>query len=189
MKENQFVEVMRKHSDEKLLEILNVKRKDYVADAITAAEEVLIERGVSFTKIQNEKFEEKDNRPFVEKIRASSEKRLFGHIIDIAFIIIIAMLIESTSMSELEIRLSYSAFYFLYFFGLETTNGGKTIGKRLLKMSVINNKGENLSTTQIFIRCLCRFIPFDAISFLCGWNWHDFLSTTYVVDDKKMKQQ
>lgn len=55
---------MRKHSDEKLLEILNVKRKDYVADAITAAEEVLIERGVSFTKIQNEKFEEKDNRPF-----------------------------------------------------------------------------------------------------------------------------
>jgi uncharacterized RDD family membrane protein YckC len=99
------------------------------------------------------------------------------------------MLIESTSMSELEIRLSYSAFYFLYFFGLETTNGGKTIGKRLLKMSVINNKGESLSITQIFIRCLCRFIPFDAISFLCGWNWHDFLSTTYVVDDKKMKQQ
>lgn len=55
MEENQFIEVMRKHSDEKLLEILNVKRKDYVADAITAAEEVLIERGVSFTKIQNEK--------------------------------------------------------------------------------------------------------------------------------------
>ena len=196
MEENQFIEVMRKHSDEKLLEILNVKRKDYVADAITAAEEVLIERGVSFTKIQNEKFEEKDNRPFIEKIRASSEKIMFGHIIDIAFITIltflvkiIAMLIESTSMSELEIRLSYSAFYFLYFFGLETTNGGKTIGKRLLKMSVINNKGESLSITQIFIRCLCRFIPFDAISFLCGWNWHDFLSTTYVVDDKKMKKQ
>lgn len=48
MEENQFIEVMRKHSDEKLLEILNVKRKDYVADAITAAEEVLIERGVRF---------------------------------------------------------------------------------------------------------------------------------------------
>ena len=29
MEENQFIEVMRKHSDEKLLEILNVKRKDY----------------------------------------------------------------------------------------------------------------------------------------------------------------
>ncbi|WP_195630005.1 hypothetical protein [Bacteroides finegoldii] len=35
MEENQFIEVMKKHSDEKLLEILNVKRKDYVADAIT----------------------------------------------------------------------------------------------------------------------------------------------------------
>ena len=29
MEENQFIEGMRKHSDEKLLEILNVKRKDY----------------------------------------------------------------------------------------------------------------------------------------------------------------
>lgn len=69
MEENQFIEVMRKHSDEKLLEILNVKRKDYVADAITAAEEVLIERGVSFTKIQNEKFEEKDNRPYSQYLQ------------------------------------------------------------------------------------------------------------------------
>ena len=32
MEENQFIEVMRKHSDEKLLEILNVKRKDYKSD-------------------------------------------------------------------------------------------------------------------------------------------------------------
>lgn len=43
---------MRKHSDEKLLEILNVKRKDYVADAITAAEEVLIERGLVSPKFK-----------------------------------------------------------------------------------------------------------------------------------------
>ena len=69
MEENQFIEVMRKHSDEKLLEILNVKRKDYVADAITAAEEVLIERGVSFTKIQNEKAQglREDIRDFTDQ--------------------------------------------------------------------------------------------------------------------------
>lgn len=44
MKQNQFLEVMRKHSDDELLEILNVKRQDYVADAIAAVEEVLKER-------------------------------------------------------------------------------------------------------------------------------------------------
>lgn len=50
MKQNQFLEVMRKHSDDELLEILNVKRQDYVADAIAAVEEVLKERGVSLRK-------------------------------------------------------------------------------------------------------------------------------------------
>ena len=54
MKENQFLEVMRKHSDDELLEILNIKRTEYVADAIAAVEEVLQERGVSYEKKSDE---------------------------------------------------------------------------------------------------------------------------------------
>lgn len=37
-KRNQFLEVMRQHSDDELLKILNDKRKEYVVDAIAAAD-------------------------------------------------------------------------------------------------------------------------------------------------------
>lgn len=194
MEENLFIEVMRKHSNEELLEILKVKRKDYVTDAITAIEAVLKERKVSYEKRPDpdEVFIPKDGKLLIEKRCANSAKRLLGHIIDVTFIIIITIIIltlatiaESTSISDFEINLYYLIFYFLYFFGLETTNRGKTIGKRLLRMSVMNNKGEKPSITEIFTRSLCRLIPFDAISFLCGWNWHDTLSATYVVNDRE----
>lgn len=197
MKENQFLEVMRKHSDDELLEILNVKRKDYVADAIAAVEEVLKERGVSYEKKSDDAFIAEDKTLTLEKIKASSGKRLLGHIIDVAFIMFFTIVIlkfatitKSATISNLEINLTYFAFYFLYFFGMETaSNGklGKTIGKRLLRMSVTNDKGESPSISIIGLRTLCRFIPFDMLSFLWDGNWHDSLSGTYVVSDYKLK--
>ena len=54
MKENPFLKAMRKHSDEELLEILNVKRNEYVADAIAAVKEVLKERGTTYREITEE---------------------------------------------------------------------------------------------------------------------------------------
>lgn len=193
MKENPFLEVMRKHSDDELLEILNVKRKEYVADAIAAVEEVLQERGVSYEKESDDVFIAEDKTLTFEKIKASSWKRLLGHIIDVAFIMFMTIMIlkfaiiaESTTISNLEIDLTYFAFYFLYFFGSETTSNGKTIGKKLLRMSVTNNKGKSPSMSKIGLRTLCRFIPFDILSFLWGGNWHDNISGTYVVFDKEL---
>lgn len=193
-KKNHFLEIMKKHSDSELLEILNVKRKDYVADAITAAEDVLKERGVSYEKRTNDKNEKKDKILTVEKIKSGSGKRLLGHIIDVTFVMVVTILAlkfatitESTPISNLEINLTYFAFYFLYFFEMEVTSNGKTIGKKLLRMSVINNKGEDTSMSKIGLRTLCRFIPFDGLSFLWGGNWHDNISGTYVVCDSKLK--
>lgn len=195
MKENQFLEVMREHSDDELLEILNVKRGEYVADAIAAVEEVLKERGVSYEKKSDNAFITEDKTLTTEKIKVDSGKRLLGHIIDVAFIMFITIMIlklaviaESTTISNLEIDLTYFAFYFLYFFGAETTYNGKTIGKKLLKMRVTNEKGENPSMSKIGLRTLCRFIPFDILSFLWGGNWHDNISGTYVVSDNKLEK-
>jgi hypothetical protein len=37
---------------------------------------------------------------------------------------------------------------------------------------------------QIFLRTLCRFIPFEPISFLGGaGGWHDRFSSTFVVKE------
>lgn len=195
MGKNQFIEVMKKHSTEKLLEILNTQRKDYTEDAIAAIEEVLKERGVNYEKKTDKTCVVRNEILTIEKIKADTWKRLLGHIVDVAFImfltvtiLIFAVIAESATISNFEINLTYSAFYFLYFFGMEATNDGKTIGKKLLRMSVTNDIGESSSMSKIGLRTLCRFIPFDILSFLWGGNWHDNISGTYVVSDKKLKK-
>ncbi len=58
-----------------------------------------------------------------------------------------------------------------------------TIGKCITNTIVVNESGERPSFMTIAGRTLCRFIPFDAFSFL-GANsrgWHDSMSGTYVV--------
>lgn len=194
MKENQFLEVMRKYSNDELQDILNVRRKEYVTDAIAAVEEVLKERGVNYEKQPDEVFIE-DEIMTIDKIKADNGKRLLGHIIDVAFIMFLTVIIlklaviaENATISNFEINSTYFAFYFLYFFGMEATNNGKTIGKKLLRMSVTNDIGESSSMSKIGLQTLCRLIPFDILSFLWGGNWHDNISGTYVVSDKKLKQ-
>lgn len=76
MDENRFLEVMRKHSDAELLEILNVKRTEYVADAISAVEQVLKERGVGYEKKPDEDFNLGEKILTIEKIKVSLESIL-----------------------------------------------------------------------------------------------------------------
>jgi uncharacterized RDD family membrane protein YckC len=58
----------------------------------------------------------------------------------------------------------------------------RTPGKFLLGTAVITATGEKPSFPQIIGRTLCRFIPFEAFSFLGeGEGWHDSISKTQVV--------
>ncbi len=191
MKNNPFLDVMRQHSDEELLQLLNVKRTDYVADAIAAAEEVLGERGVAFEKKPGEVFEQKDTSIDIESIKASMGIRLLGYIIDSVVIVIIAMVVLSFAEAAgnvVNVNMLCSALIFLYYIVLECADGHKTLGKRILKTSVVDERGEALASKSILIRTLCRFIPLDHISYIMGWNWHDSLSKTYVVHDDKLKK-
>lgn len=68
-------------------------------------------------------------------------------------------------------------YYFIgeYFFG-------KTLAKLFTKTYVTNEFGEKPGFVAVLIRTLCRYIPFEYLSFL--WSpvgWHDRLSKTYVV--------
>lgn len=134
MKTNPFLDVMRQHSDEELLQILNVKRTDYVADAIAAAEEVLGERGVIFEKKPDEVFEQKDTSIDIESIKASMGIRLLGYIIDSVVIVIIAMVVLSFAEAAgnvVNVNILCSALIFLYYIVLECADGHKTLGKRI----------------------------------------------------------
>ena len=65
--------------------------------------------------------------------------------------------------------------------------GGSGCSKEEAPVVVLED-GTKPTTSDIVIRSLCRFIPFEAFSFLGdeGRGWHDSLSDTYVVDVEKL---
>ena len=119
-------------------------------------------------------------------------KRLFAFIIDLFVINIIVYPIILFNWDYIlrnsgHNLLLYSVIitflpYFLYFFFTELLFE-KTLGKKILRLEVYvpNNKWFN-----ILIRNVCRFIPFDPISFLFDKSsfWHDKLSNTSVILQK-----
>lgn len=67
----------------------------------------------------------------------------------------------------------------------------RSIGKYVTKTKVVTHEGLRPDFGTIFIRTLCRLIPFNALSFLGenGKGWHDSISKTYVVDINKFESK
>jgi uncharacterized RDD family membrane protein YckC len=81
--------------------------------------------------------------------------------------------------------LSYVLMFFFYFLWENHTQ--KTPGKYVTKTRTVTKDGLRPDTRTILIRTLCRFIPFDNLSFLIGKNpigWHDRLSKTIVIKEE-----
>ncbi len=138
-------------------------------------------------------------------IYASREKRFVNMIIDIAgfyaFLFLIGVVIGLIALLGIEGPLNYFStisgiedyiISFLigvvYFMTMETLFQ-KSLGKFVTKTIVVMEDGSKPKVSDIFIRSLCRYIPFDALSFLgdIGRGWHDSISNTYVVDEVKFK--
>jgi uncharacterized RDD family membrane protein YckC len=66
---------------------------------------------------------------------------------------------------------------------------GRSVGKFITGSVVVDENGEKPSFGAIFKRSLCRYIPFDAFTFLGGSRgWHDSISDTYVVSKKGLDE-
>lgn len=77
-------------------------------------------------------------------------------------------------------NLVFYAGYFLYIF-LSEAIFRQTFGKIWTNSCVVSN-GISLSTGRVLLRTLCRYIPFDGLSFLWpSGKWHDSVSSTAVV--------
>ena len=85
---------------------------------------------------------------------------------------------------------------FCYYFLLESFLG-RTFGKLLLGLKVVDIDGNKPSIGSIAIRSLCRLIPIEPFSFFYNqWivgprmagHWHDNISKTYVVSIKKLSK-
>ncbi|RPJ77464.1 MAG: RDD family protein [Alphaproteobacteria bacterium] len=73
---------------------------------------------------------------------------------------------------------------FIYYSTFEALTG-KTLAKFITRTKVINESGSKPNYKEILLRTLCRFIPFEAFSFLGDDNsgWHDQLSKTRVIEE------
>ena len=141
------------------------------------------------------------------KLLASTGTRFLNYIIDlVSFVIIligigiiIGILSALFGMTEIGvwinglgdlgwniIAISVSIIYYTLMEGLF----GRTIGKFITGTIVVDENGEKPSFGTIFKRSLCRYIPFDAFTYLGGSRgWHDSISDTYVVNKKALDEE
>ena len=92
---------------------------------------------------------------------------------------ILAQYIEPESREK--IKIYGLLFYFLFYFLGQELFFHTTIGKALLGLKIVNKNGEKVNAKSFIIRGLCRFIPFDSISFFgAKTGFHDKISKTDV---------
>lgn len=131
---------------------------------------------------------------------ASQGKRLANYFIDFLFFLIFSLIFgtilgiflaivspSSLSVFEQDNDLIDYLFGFIagmiYYSVLEAATG-KTIAKFITNTKVVNEQGEKPDVRTILLRSLCRFIPFEPLSFLGSDHsgWHDKLSKTRVIE-------
>ncbi|MCT4587476.1 MAG: RDD family protein [Carboxylicivirga sp.] len=115
---------------------------------------------------------------------------LFAYLFTIILMVFVGMfiglikpdLVNSISTNETFGYLIIIISTFIYYLFFESLTG-RTPGKMITKTIVIDQNGHKPNFTTILLRTLCRFIPFNAFSFLIAENgWHDAFSKTKVVD-------
>lgn len=117
-------------------------------------------------------------------------KRLFNWLLDNLHIMVFLFVLVrslprgyvSRDFESLDFSLLLLATSFIYYF-LSELLFGQTIGK-IPDNSFVQYKGNRLKA--IFIRTICRFLPFEPFSFLfMEKGWHDRLSNTSVVIESR----
>ncbi len=149
---------------------------------------------------EDEALKSKEQENKVIRNIASQNKRLANYLLDSLFIIlfsigfgiflgIVLSIMAPSSLYLLDERSRLMGFFFnfivsmIYFVALEGLTG-RTIAKFITKTKVVDSDGNKPSLGVVFMRSLCRFIPFEAFSFFGSdvSGWHDTLSKTTVVN-------
>jgi uncharacterized RDD family membrane protein YckC len=136
---------------------------------------------------------------------ATQGQRFLNFSIDLIFIYIlilsagttIILIAEATNnfavsgwvetMNVVEIIVYGLLILFLYYF-LTEVYFSRTLAKLVTRTIVVKSDGSKPTIKMIFIRTICRFIPFEALSYLgtVSRGWHDGISGSYVVKKRKL---
>lgn len=104
---------------------------------------------------------------------------MFGVVVAFIFPSMLSILETDSRIIDYGLGFILGMIYYSFF---EITTG-RTIGKLVTGTKVVDEYGNNPDIQTILVRSLCRYIPFDAFSFLGdGSGWHDTLSKTKVIE-------
>ncbi|WP_369769703.1 RDD family protein [Flavobacterium sp. WC2416] len=140
-----------------------------------------------------------------DHLLASQGQRFLNLLLDLLFIYIIILSVGTSiiliadvankfTVSDWVETLSWTAILsygllilFLYYF-LTEVYFSRTLAKLVTRTIVVKSDGLKPTIDMIFIRTICRFIPFEGLSYLgsVSWGWHDRFSGTYVVKKRKL---
>lgn len=126
---------------------------------------------------------------------ASTSQRFLSLLIDMFFFYLFAFifgfvmaLVGMGGLLQAMPNLLLGMLILLVYYVPQEMAGGRTLGKRIMKTKAVAEDGSELTVGQAFGRTLCRFIPFEAFSFLGGngqpRGWHDKIPKTKVVSLK-----
>ena len=172
-----------------LRDTVEAHSNDYQPEAIEEAKEELRNRGQSF----NEESQSDDPISYAEK-HYNTNLRFWDYLIDLfvaGVILGIVFIVVGMPEDELEQNFLSIVVGFLYYFLMEGLLG-KTVGKLILGLRVVDINGNKPTWGALALRTACRFIPLEGLSFIfeSGWrhhtligNLHDKVSKTYVVKD------
>lgn len=184
---------MKNKTDKELLQIVEHEANLYLRETIEEAKAELNRRGISF----KEGTDSRVSYPvhYAEKYY-ETYNRLLEYLLDSAVISLLTYAVSlipglpGKSLFIYGTSLIGFLVFILYYFLLEGFFG-KTVGKMVLRLRVVDIDGNAPTWGAIAIRTLCRLIPFEQFSFFFGkgWRkdhtlhgfWHDKLSKTYVV--------
>jgi len=131
---------------------------------------------------------------------AEISKRVWNYVIDVIAIVVLEVItgvfivmlygldsgIYSLLFNDYYGRIGFVFVLNIIYYTLFEAFTGKTIGKYFTKTKVINLQGDKPGWARILLRSVCRFVPFDQISFILNdhLGWHDTLSKTLVVEEQ-----
>jgi len=217
MKEKEIVRLKKLHKEmpnEKLIELLSEDRDDYEDGMYELIIEEAKKRNIAIPMQEKEINGTAKKCPFCSKriqdkavkcihckawLPATQNKRLLNLFLDYGFTYVFAFILgglllvvglwqalQMDKINESVLGILIALVYFV----ISETIWGKSFAKFITKTKVILKDGKKPKFGDIIIRTLCRFIPFDALSFLGSKNpigWHDSLSKTIVIDDRGEK--
>jgi uncharacterized RDD family membrane protein YckC len=179
---------MHDKTDEELIEIIEFQNMDYQAWAAEAAKREIGKRDISthgYEQIKEQIAYNYQQAASLDAIVANPFKRAINFGIDnlILFMLIYGSHWLMNGAKTFSIPLM--VFMFISYYMVLEYYFGKTLGKFITRTKVINKEGYGLDWYQLYIRTMCRFIPFDFASYLfpfSGMKWHDDFSGTVVIN-------